>query len=65
MERLQEARDEALRDPLGFVTALENGDSLNLPGPQEITPVCKEIIHKFSIQELLFFFTMIQTVFNV
>lgn len=39
MERLQEMREQALRDPLHFVTALQNGENLNLPGPQEIVQV--------------------------
>lgn len=53
MERLQEARDEALRDPLGFVRALENGVSLNLPSPQEITPIPHIDWEKYNVKSVV------------
>lgn len=39
MERLQEVREIAMQDPLSFVTALQNGDNLNLPSHQDIAQV--------------------------
>ncbi|XP_042228069.1 ZZ-type zinc finger-containing protein 3-like isoform X3 [Homarus americanus] len=52
MERLQEAREEALQDPLGFVTSLQNGDSLNLPGPQEIIQIPHIDWEKYNVKSI-------------
>lgn len=53
MERLQEAREEALRDPLEFVTALQNGVCLNLPGPQEITQIPHIEWEKYNVKSIM------------
>ena len=39
VERLHEARESVLKDPVAFVMALQNGENLNLPDPQEIIQV--------------------------
>lgn len=44
VERLQEVREEALKDPITFVMALQNGENLNLPGPQEIAQVVTDTL---------------------
>ena len=39
VDRLHEVRGEVLKDPTAFVMALQNGENLNLPNPQEIVEV--------------------------
>ncbi|KAG0725495.1 ZZ-type zinc finger-containing protein 3 [Chionoecetes opilio] len=39
VERLQDVREEVLKDPMAFVMALQNGENLNLPSPQEIVEI--------------------------
>lgn len=53
MERLQEAREEAHKDPLKFVTALQNGDNLNLPAPQDITQIPHIDWEKYNVQSIM------------
>ncbi|XP_047473792.1 ZZ-type zinc finger-containing protein 3-like isoform X3 [Penaeus chinensis] len=53
MERLQEMREQALRDPLHFVTALQNGENLNLPGPQEIVQIPHIDWEKYNVQSIM------------
>lgn len=52
VERLLEAREEAMKDPLKFVTALENGENLNLPGPQEIIQIPHIDWEKYNVHSL-------------
>ncbi|KAK7074873.1 ZZ-type zinc finger-containing protein 3 [Halocaridina rubra] len=53
LERLQEARDEALTNPLSFVTALQNGENLNLPAPQEIVQIPDIDWEKYNVQSIM------------
>ncbi|XP_076067520.1 ada2a-containing complex component 1 isoform X2 [Oratosquilla oratoria] len=52
LERLQEAREEALKDPIQFVTALQNGQNLRLPGPQDITQIPQIDWEKYNVQSI-------------
>lgn len=49
VERLQEVREEVLKDPITFVMALQNGENLNLPGPQEIVQIPQIDWEKYNI----------------
>ncbi|KAK4303731.1 hypothetical protein Pmani_024279 [Petrolisthes manimaculis] len=52
IERLQEVRDVALQEPLAFVTALQNGENLNLPSPQNIVQIPHVDWEKYNITSL-------------
>ncbi|XP_050738987.1 ZZ-type zinc finger-containing protein 3-like isoform X1 [Eriocheir sinensis] len=49
VERLQEAREEVLKDPVAFVTGLQNGDNLDLPDPQNIAQIPQIDWEKYNI----------------
>uniref|UniRef100_A0A0P4X1U2 Uncharacterized protein n=2 Tax=Scylla olivacea TaxID=85551 RepID=A0A0P4X1U2_SCYOL len=49
VEQLQEARESVLKDPIAFVMALQNGENLNLPGPQEIVQIPQIDWEKYNI----------------
>ena len=54
LERIQLVREEGLKDPLGFVNSLLNGDKYkDLPGPQKIEPIPSIDMEKYNISDLI------------
>lgn len=43
MDALLEAKEAALKDPIGFVEKLQRGETLDLPGPQRLAEIPEDI----------------------
>jgi len=53
LERLEDVRDKAMSDPLGFVTSLQNGENLNLPAPQDIVQIPHIDWEKYNVKSIM------------
>ncbi|CAL4064802.1 unnamed protein product, partial [Meganyctiphanes norvegica] len=53
LEQLEEVRDKAMNDPLGFVTSLQNGENLNLPASQDIVQIPHIDWEKYNVKSIM------------